>query len=76
MLGLLIGEAFEKVRGQGRLVRRPASSAVRKVCRGCERQRALFRRHGVLRWDRYHTLCFRCCRAHVDQLSRAAAHVG
>ena len=25
---------------------------VKKVCRGCERQRALFRYHGIVRWDR------------------------
>lgn len=37
--------------------------AVRRVCSGCERQRALFRRHGVVTWDRYHTLCLRCFRA-------------
>ena len=43
--------------------------AVRKVCAGCERQRALFRYHGVVKWDRYHTLCRRCFRAQVDALS-------
>jgi hypothetical protein len=37
--------------------------AVRKVCAGCERQRALFRCHGFVKWDRYHTLCGRCFRA-------------
>jgi len=42
--------------------------SVRKVCAGCERQRALFRRHGVVKWDRYHTLCMRCFRAHVHSL--------
>jgi hypothetical protein len=45
--------------GNGRIPRR----AVRKVCAGCERQRALFRYHGVVKWDRYHTLCRRCFRA-------------
>lgn len=54
--------------GQGRAQRladsrpRPRRS-VRKVCAGCERQRALFRHHGVVKWDRYHTLCARCFRA-------------
>ncbi len=43
--------------------------AVRKVCAGCERQRALFRYHGVVKWDRYHTLCRRCFRAQRDALS-------
>jgi hypothetical protein len=40
--------------------------AVRKVCAGCERQRALFRYHGVVKWDRYHTLCLRCFRAQAE----------
>ncbi len=48
---------------------RPPRRAVRKVCAGCERQRALFRYHGVVKWDRYHTLCMRCFRAQVDALS-------
>lgn len=51
--------------GNGRTPRR----AVRKVCAGCERQRALFRYHGVVKWDRYHTLCLRCFRAQRDALS-------
>jgi hypothetical protein len=53
--------------GPGRAVRfggtrRVPRRAVRKVCAGCERQRALFRSHGVVKWDRYHTLCRRCFR--------------
>jgi hypothetical protein len=42
--------------------------AVRKVCAGCEKQRARFRYHGVVKWDRYHTLCQRCFRAHANAL--------
>lgn len=42
--------------------------AVGKVCAGCERQRARFRDHGVVTWDRYHALCQRCFRAHADAL--------
>ena len=42
--------------------------AVRKVCAGCERQRALFRSHGIVKWDRYHTLCLRCFRAQAEAL--------
>jgi hypothetical protein len=42
--------------------------AVRKDCGGCERQRALFRYHGVVKWDRYHTLCLRCFRAQAEAL--------
>jgi hypothetical protein len=52
----------------GRIRRR----AVRRVCAGCERQRALFRCHGVVKWDRYHTLCRRCFRAQVDAVSCTA----
>lgn len=74
MLALLFGEAVENVqfRGVGRAARR-GRSAVRKVCRGCERQRALFRYHGVVRWDRYHTLCFRCFRAQLDAIRRCGS---
>jgi hypothetical protein len=43
--------------------------AVRKVCIGCERQRARFRDHGVVKWDRYHTLCLRCFRAQATQIA-------
>jgi len=50
--------------GGGRRPRR----AVRRVCAGCERQRALFRYHGVVKWDRYHTLCLRCFRAQAEGL--------
>jgi hypothetical protein len=42
--------------------------AVGRVCAGCEKQRARFRYHGVVTWDRYHTLCRRCFRAHADAL--------
>ena len=51
--------------GKGRTPRR----AVRKVCAGCERQRALLRYHGVVKWDRYHTLCLRCFRAQRDAVA-------
>jgi hypothetical protein len=47
--------------------------AVRKVCVGCERQRARFRYHGVVKWDRYHTLCLRCFRAQADRLAMRSA---
>jgi hypothetical protein len=63
MLGLLMGGTFDRsapgVAGSRR--------SVKKICRGCERQRALFRRHGIVRWDRFHTLCFRCFRAEVNR---------
>ena len=49
--------------------------AVRKVCAGCERQRALFRYHGVVKWDRYHTLCGKCFRAQVESLKQRLAEL-
>jgi len=61
--------AMESVMGQHRVPRR----AVRKVCAGCERQRALFRHHGIVKWDRHHTLCLRCFRAQVNRLRLMAA---
>lgn len=45
--------------------------AVKHVCRECESRRALFRYRGIVKWDRYHTLCFQCYRRHVDR-QRAA----
>jgi hypothetical protein len=47
--------------------RGPRPRALRKVCAGCERHRALFRTHGVVKWDRFHTLCFTCFRAQRDR---------
>ena len=61
-------ERANRFLGAGRRRRR----AVRKVCAGCERQRALFRNHGVVKWDRYHTLCLRCFRAQVGSKGRLA----
>ena len=67
-LGLFLAEMSA---GHGRArqcVRGRTRRAVRKVCAGCERQRALFRYHGVVKWDRYHTLCLRCFRAQKGRL--------
>jgi hypothetical protein len=41
--------------------------AVKHVCRECESRRALFRYRGIVKWDRYHTLCFQCYRRHLDR---------
>ncbi|MCC7179145.1 MAG: hypothetical protein IT177_12220 [Acidobacteria bacterium] len=46
--------------------------AVKHVCRECESRRALFRYRGIVKWDRYHTLCFQCYRKHADRLRAAA----
>jgi hypothetical protein len=78
MLALVLGDVVESVRTHGlQAPLKPRRRAVRKVCAGCERQRALFRYHGVVKWDRYHTLCFRCFRSQVDTLRRVrpAPHV-
>ena len=39
--------------------RRPAPAA-RKVCRHCENRRSLFRQEGILKWDPYYALCYKC----------------
>lgn len=57
-----------------RFGRRPA--AVKHVCLECESRRALFRYRGIVKWDRYHTLCFRCYRKHLDRLRAAALTAG
>lgn len=46
--------------------------AVKHVCRECESRRALFRYRGIVKWDRYHTLCFQCYRRHLER-ARASA---
>ncbi|MBM3781077.1 MAG: hypothetical protein FJW29_05290 [Acidobacteria bacterium] len=51
---------------------RPAA-AVKHACRECESRRALFRYRGIVKWDRYHTLCFQCYRKHVDRTRTAIA---
>ena len=40
---------------------------LRRVCRDCESRRAVFRRHGLVTWDPYHTLCFRCHQRLLDR---------
>jgi hypothetical protein len=59
-----------------RLRFRRRAAAVKHVCRACESRRALFRYRGVVKWDRYHTLCFQCYRKHVDRLRAATQDVG
>ncbi len=39
--------------------RRPAPAA-RKVCKHCENRRSLFRQEGILKWDPYYALCYKC----------------
>jgi hypothetical protein len=39
--------------------RRPAPVA-RKACKHCENRRALFRQEGILKWDPYYALCYKC----------------
>ena len=67
---LLTGGTLQGLRAHGFHATTPTRRriSVRKVCAGCERQRALFRYHGIVKWDRYHALCFRCFRAQVDAL--------
>ncbi len=49
-------------------LRRRHAPAARHVCRECESRRALFRYHGIVKWDRYHTLCFQCYRRQLDRM--------
>jgi len=63
-MAMSLAMGMESVSSQHRVPKH----AVRKVCAGCERQRALFRYHGIVKWDRHHTLCFRCFRAQVNRL--------
>jgi len=39
--------------------RRPAPVA-RKVCKHCENRRSLFRQEGIVKWDPYYALCYKC----------------
>ena len=39
--------------------RRPAPVA-KKVCKHCENRRALFRQEGIMKWDPYYALCYKC----------------
>ncbi len=58
--------------------RRPAPVA-RKVCKHCENRRALFRQEGILKWDPYYALCYKCYQRYftraqgVPELPAAAA---
>ena len=57
--------------------RRPAPVA-RKICKHCENRRSLFRQEGILKWDPYYALCYKCyqryfTRAHGEQASQASA---
>ncbi len=57
--------------------RRPAPVA-RKVCKHCENRRALFRQEGILKWDPYYALCYKCyqryfTRAHDEQAPRVCS---
>jgi hypothetical protein len=57
-----------------RFGRRPP--AVKHVCRECESRRALFRYRGMVKWDRYHTLCFQCYRRYLDRQRAASLAAG
>jgi hypothetical protein len=40
--------------------------ARRHACRQCGSRHARFTYHGVVKWDRFHELCFQCYRSVVD----------
>ena len=57
--------------------RRPAPVA-KKVCQHCENRRSLFRQEGILKWDPYYALCYKCyqryfTRALGEQVPQVAA---
>ena len=39
---------------------RRSAPAARKVCKHCENRRSLFRQEGILKWDPYYALCYKC----------------
>ena len=50
----------------------------RKVCKHCENRRSLFRQEGILKWDPYYALCYKCyqryfTRAQGEQAPQVAA---
>ena len=38
------------------------------ICLSCQERKARFRYRGVVKADRFHTLCFRCYRAELDRV--------
>ena len=46
--------------------RRPAPVA-RKVCKHCENRRSLFRQEGILKWDPYYALCYKCYQSYFNR---------
>ena len=60
--------------------RQPAPVA-RKACKHCENRRSLFRQEGILKWDPYYALCYKCYqryfnRAQGEQVPQLGAAVG
>ena len=60
--------------------RRPAPVA-RKVCKHCENRRSLFRQEGIIKWDPYYALCYKCYQryftlAQGEQAPQLAAEAG
>ena len=60
--------------------RRPAPVA-KKACKHCENRRSLFRQEGILKWDPYYALCYKCyqryfTRAQGEQVPQVAAATG
>ncbi len=47
------------------MTEKPARTT-RHACRVCGHRHARFQYRGVVKWDRFHELCFRCYRSIVD----------
>lgn len=46
---------------------RRSAPVARKVCKHCENRRALFRQEGILKWDPYYALCYRCYQRYFNR---------
>ena len=46
---------------------------IKKICVFCRERRARFRYSGRVRWDRFHSACFKCYRSQRERL-RSLVH--
>ena len=50
--------------------RRPVPVA-RKACKHCENRRGLFRQEGIMKWDPYYALCYKCYQRYFNRAQGA-----
>lgn len=46
---------------------RRSAPVAKKACKHCENRRALFRQEGILKWDPYYALCYRCYQRYFNR---------